>query len=249
VSVKGRPAQHKPLDVSNGKALFLKGQKVQYKSVTQGTWVDAEVVMVREDGAVMIDLKDRHWFEVADQMAKFRARPRRLFDTGMDVQYFSVTQGGWTDCIVSDYREDGAVQISIKDNYWMKVPEQDEKLRAPCFDRCDELVWEAEKLMRKTPPECHAAEEKYREALQLDPDHVTSMLGLAALLRDYFGELVEAEQLFRAVLEESPFDLTALSDLGDLLKVVGRGEDAKQLHKKWWKVRDRLKELEEDACC
>lgn len=240
----GRP---KALDVSNGKALYYKYQPLQYNSITQGNWIDVEVIMVREDGAVMIDLKEGYWFTVEEQKSRFRARARKTYAPDTELQYHSVTQGGWVDCsVIRVNAKDQSIMINLKENYWMSVAEQDEKLRLPCYDKFDELVWDASKLLDRDPPDREGAERKYLEVLQTEPDHIGSMLRLAELLADR-GDLQGAEARWREVLNENPFEEKALSDLGDLLKIIGGAEEAKQLHKRWKRVRDKLKEIEEEG--
>jgi len=59
-----------------GKPIFSRGDYVQYMSATFGTWVDGEVVDVREqDGAVSLDLKQGHWFSTEEQQTKIRYPP------------------------------------------------------------------------------------------------------------------------------------------------------------------------------
>lgn len=240
-------AKGKALDVSNGKARFAKHSLVLYNSVTQGTWVDAEVVFIREDGAIMIDLKDGHWFSVEDQRSKFKEGGRKPWAVGTELQYFSVTQGGWTDCTVTAMNpQDRSIQINIKADYWMQVDEQDQKLRAPCVDKFDELVHEAEHLLKRSPPDVAGAEKKYRDVLKVDTEHVAALEGLAVLYTNFIGDLEIAEDLFRKALDENPWSSRALTDLGDILKVTRRSDEGKKFHKRWRKVRDRLKELEEE---
>jgi len=240
-------AKVKGLDVSNGKAWFAKHSFVQYNSVTQNTWVDAEVIFVREDGSIMIDLKDGHWFSVEDQRTKFRDGRRKAWAVGTELQYFSVTQGGWTDCTVTAMNpQDRSIQINIKADYWMQVDEQAQKLRAPCVDKTDELVYEAGHLLERSVPDAAGAEEKYREVLKMEPDHVAALEGLAVLMMNFRSDLEASEDLFRQALVENPWSLRALTDLGDILKVTQRLDEARKLHKRWRKVRDRLKDLEEE---
>mmetsp|Transcript_31386 Transcript_31386/g.67443 ORF Transcript_31386/g.67443 Transcript_31386/m.67443 type:complete len:265 (-) Transcript_31386:525-1319(-) len=244
---QGQSTRARGLDVSNGKALFRKHGFVQYNSVTQGTWVDAEVIFVREDGSIMIDLKDGHWFSVADQRSKFREGRRKAWAIGTELQYFSLTQGGWTDCTVTNLNPaDHAVMINIKAEYWMSVDEQDQKLRLPCLDKYDELIYEASRLLERDNPDVASAEQRYREVLKAESDHVVALEAMAVLHMNHRSDLAMAENYFRKALDENPWSLRTLTDLGDILKVTRRAEEGKRLHKRWRKVRDRLKELEED---
>merc|ERR1719210_1381516 len=67
------PLKPKPMDVSNGKALYAKYAKCFYNSVSLGKWVEATVIMVNENGEIMIDTKEEYWFSVQEQQEKFRA--------------------------------------------------------------------------------------------------------------------------------------------------------------------------------
>lgn len=239
------PSKAKPLDVSNGKALFKKYQNIEYNSVTQGAWLDVQVIMVREDGAIMIDLKDRFWFDPEEQKTKFRDGGRKPYLLDSELQYFSSTQGGWVDCIVVNQNKDG-VQINIKENYWMSVAEQDEKLRLPLYDRSDEVVWESGKLLKMEPPDCRQAEQKLRTLLQEETDLTLAMETLATLLRDYYQDYTGAEELYQRALNDNPFEIKVLSDFGDLLKFRGRAKEAEEMHQRWRKVRDKMKEIEDE---
>lgn len=59
-----------------GRALFREGEVVQYNSVSFGKWVEGRIASVRQgDGAVMVDIKDGHWFSVEDQLTTLRYPP------------------------------------------------------------------------------------------------------------------------------------------------------------------------------
>jgi len=241
------PLRARPLDVSNGKALFKKYDNIEYNSVTQGAWLEVQVIMVREDGAIMIDLKDRYWFDVQEQASKFREGGRKPWLVESELQYYSQTQGGWVDCtVVNRNPSDNSIQISCKEHYWMGVAEQDEKLRMPLYDRSDEIVWESGKMLKQDPPDCRGAEEKLKQLLLDEPDHTLAMESLANLLRDWHQDYAGAEELYRRALNENPFEVKVLSDFGDLLKVLRKKTEADEIHQRWRKVRDKMKEIEDE---
>jgi len=245
--LKAELPKHVPLDVSNGKARFKKYQNIEYDSVTQGAWLEVQVIMVREDGGIMIDLKDRYWFDVDEQWKKFREGSRKAWLVDSELEYWSVSNQGWTRCSVCDRNpQDNSIQIDIKKGYWMSVAEQDEKLRLPLYDGGDEIVWKTGRMLQADPPDVSGAEKMLRKLLQEASDHTLAMESLAAILRDYFGDLPGAEALYRQALNENPFELKVLSDLGDLLRVQGQESEADEMHKRWRKVRDKLKDIEEE---
>lgn len=234
-----------PLDISNGKAVFKKHQHIQYNSITQKKWIDVQVIFVREDGAVCIDLKDRHYFSVEDQKTKFREH-RRCWHVNDELQYKSASHGNvWMDCVVVALSpKDDSVQISCKAGYWMDVEEQDEKLRLPVFGSSNVAAWEAEELLKKSPPRYEEAAQKLRTVLEDEPDHTQAMQQLATLLRDYYKDYAGAEELYRKVLDENPYDSLVLSDLSDLLKYVGKKDEGKEIRERWRKVWDKLRDLQ-----
>lgn len=244
---KVAPLKARPLDVSNGKALYKKYDNIEYNSITQGAWLEVQVIMVREDGAIMIDLKDRYWFDLQEQSGKFREGGRKPWLVESELQYYSQTQGGWVDCtVVNRNMADNTIQISCKEHYWMSVAEQDEKLRMPLYDRSDEVVWEAGKMLKQDPADCKGSEQKLRQLLQDEPDHTLAMESLANLLRDWHLDFGGAEVLYRRALNENPFEIKVLSDFGDLLKVLGKKPEAEEIHQRWRKVRDKMKEIEDE---
>merc|ERR1712129_134233 len=113
------------------------------------------------------------------------------------------------------------------------------------YDKSDEIVWETSKMLEAEPPDTRGAEQKLKQLLQEEPDHTLAMESLAALVRDYYGDLSGAEELYRRALNENPFELKVLSDYGDLLKVLGKKGEADEMHQRWRKVRDKLKEIED----
>jgi len=245
--LKAEPPKAKPLDVSGGKALFKKYQNIEYNSITQGAWLEVQVIMVNEDGAIMIDLKDRYWFGIEEQRLKFREGSRKAWLEGSELEYLSTTHNSWTPCMVVERNEkDNSIQIDIKKGYWMSVAEQDKKLRLTLYDASDIIVWETGKMLQEDPPDPHKAEQKLRELLQEEPDHTLAMESLAAILRDYFDDLAGADELYRRALNENPFELKVLSDFYDLLRVQGHAAEAEEMYQRWRKVRDKLKDIEED---
>lgn len=69
------------------------------------------------------------------------------------------------------------------------------------------------------------AEEAYRRALELDPDHVDAQLNLGRL-EHARGRLAAAERRFRRALELRPGDATAAFDLGVVYQDLGQPERA-----------------------
>lgn len=247
LDLKVEQPKHVPLDVSNGKARFKKYQNVEYNSITQGAWLEVQVITVNRDGCIMIDLKDGYWFTVEEQWQKFRDGSRKAWLVDSELEYWSVTHASWTPCVVIDRNpQDNSIQIDIKKGYWMSVAEQDEKLRLPLYDKGDEIVWKTGKMLAAEPPDVAGAEKMLRKLLQEAPDHTLAMESLAAILRDYFGDLDGAEDLYRQALNENPFELKVLSDLGDLLLVRGQEKEAEEMHQRWRKVREKLKDIENE---
>jgi len=241
-------AKPKPLDVSNGKALYKKYERCYYNSASLGKWVDACVIMVNESGEVMIDTKEEYWFTIEEQQEKFKAIGHKSYRVGESVQYNSVTQHAWLDCkvIVVD-PVNHAIQVSVKENHWIKVPEQEEKVRYPVRPGIEELLWEAGRLLEKEPPDPDLAERKYRKVLEKEDDNVKAMEGLAILLRDYKKDFQGAEGIYIQALEESPYEMKALSDYADLIMFQGRREAAEDLYSRLAKVRAKLRDFDEEA--
>lgn len=73
------------------------------------------------------------------------------------------------------------------------------------------------------------AEEAYRKALEIRPDHLRSQVGLAGVLcdRHKFGEGL---QLARSILDENPDLHEALAILGDACLELGRYSDAERAY-------------------
>lgn len=236
-----------PLDLSNGKALYKKYDKCFYNSVSLGKWVEATVIMVNEDGCVMIDTKEEYWFSIEEQVEKFKAG-QTCYQVGEHVQYKSVTQNCWIDCkvIVMD-PQNYAIQVSVKENHWMKVKEQEEKVRYPVKPGIEETLWEAGKVLEKKVPDVDSAEKTYRQVLKNEDDNVKALYGLAVLLRDFRNDYHAARRIFLQALEESPYDMKVLSDYADLNLVLGARSEAEELYDRLAKVRAKLREFEEET--
>lgn len=76
-----------------------------------------------------------------------------------------------------------------------------------------------------------AAEDAYRQALEIDPTMVDARLNLGRLLHEA-GRIVEAEGLYRSALETRPDDPTALFNLGVALQDLGRPAEAAEVYEK-----------------
>jgi DNA-binding transcriptional MerR regulator len=76
-----------------------------------------------------------------------------------------------------------------------------------------------------------AAEEAYRQALEIDPTMVDARLNLGRLLHEA-GRTVEAEGHYRSALETRPDDPTALFNLGVALQDLGRPSEAVEVYEK-----------------
>ncbi len=70
-----------------------------------------------------------------------------------------------------------------------------------------------------------AAQDAYRRALELQPDHADALVNLGRLLHED-GNVVEAEACYRRALELRPNDATAAFNLGTALEDLGRPGDA-----------------------
>jgi tetratricopeptide (TPR) repeat protein len=76
-----------------------------------------------------------------------------------------------------------------------------------------------------------AAEDAYRQALEIDPTMVDARLNLGRLLHEA-GRTVEAEGHYRSALETRPDDPTALFNLGVALQDLGRPAEAAEIYEK-----------------
>jgi tetratricopeptide (TPR) repeat protein len=76
-----------------------------------------------------------------------------------------------------------------------------------------------------------AAEDAYRQALEIDPSMVDARLNLGRLLHEA-GRTVEAEGHYRSALESRPDDSTALFNLGVALQDLGRPAEAAEIYEK-----------------
>lgn len=76
-----------------------------------------------------------------------------------------------------------------------------------------------------------AAEDAYRQALEIDPTMVDARLNLGRLLHEA-GRTVEAEGHYRTALETRPDDSTALFNLGVALQDLHRPAEAAEVYEK-----------------
>lgn len=79
------------------------------------------------------------------------------------------------------------------------------------------------------PDDPAAAEEAYRQALEIDPAMADACLNLGRLLHEA-GRTVEAEAHYRRALESRPDDATALFNLGVALQDLGRPAEAAEVY-------------------
>ncbi|MCH7994036.1 MAG: protein kinase [Planctomycetes bacterium] len=79
-----------------------------------------------------------------------------------------------------------------------------------------------------------AAEDAFREALKIDPDHESTLIAWATMKKDYFNSafggdkevLRDADELYRRARELSPEGREALNPHGVVLKMLGQYDDA-----------------------
>jgi tetratricopeptide (TPR) repeat protein len=83
--------------------------------------------------------------------------------------------------------------------------------------------------LEATSPE--DADDAYRNALELDPDHVDAHLNLGRLLHED-GDLTGAERHFRRALAARPHDATAAFDLGVALEDLARLPEAAEAYER-----------------
>ena len=76
--------------------------------------------------------------------------------------------------------------------------------------------------------EFRLAEDKLREAMQINPQEVAAVVALARIRSDQ-GDIVDAERNFRKALEREPSNRDALSGLIGLLARSGRPDQARQM--------------------
>lgn len=81
------------------------------------------------------------------------------------------------------------------------------------------------------PDDPAAAEDAYRQALELDPSMVDARLNLGRLLHEA-GRTIEAEGQYLRALESRPDDPTALFNLGVALQDLGRLAEAAEIYEK-----------------
>lgn len=81
------------------------------------------------------------------------------------------------------------------------------------------------------PDDPAAAEDAYRQALEIDPTMVDARLNLGRLLHEA-GRTLEAEGHYRNALETRPDDPTALFNLGVALQDLGRPGEAVEVYEK-----------------
>jgi tetratricopeptide (TPR) repeat protein len=81
------------------------------------------------------------------------------------------------------------------------------------------------------PDDPAAAEDAYRQALEIDPSMVDARLNLGRLLHET-GRTMEAEAHYRLALESRPDDSTALFNLGVALQDLGRPAEATEVYEK-----------------
>jgi tetratricopeptide (TPR) repeat protein len=113
------------------------------------------------------------------------------------------------------------------------LPDQPEHL----MDASDwyELACEQE----ETEPEL--ALSSYREALELDPNHVGANLNLGRLFHEK-GEFGKAEEHYRTALAAAPGDYTAAYNLGVALEDLNRFDEAAAAYQKALELEPNLKE-------
>ena len=98
----------------------------------------------------------------------------------------------------------------------------------PAADSADEWFDRGVELEVDDPA---AAEDAYRQALEIDPTMVDARLNLGRLLHEA-GRTVEAEGHYRSALETRPDDPTALFNLGVALQDLGRPAEAAEVYEK-----------------
>ena len=77
------------------------------------------------------------------------------------------------------------------------------------------------------------SEQAYRKALEIDPDHVKTLLGLGILLRNSLQRYNEAEQAYLKALEIDPSNVKVWLNLGGLLgNNLQRHDEAEQAYRK-----------------
>lgn len=127
------------------RAPFTKGQRVEYLSTTVNRWVQAQVTDVQPgSGAIMLDCKPGYWMPVEQQDQKVRlptgasdavsAAPGAGgggYSAGQDVEYNSVSSGGYIAAKVTAVGPAGELQLDVKPGYWFRPEEAAMKIRMP----------------------------------------------------------------------------------------------------------------------
>eukprot|EP00930_Biecheleria_cincta_P028721 TRINITY_DN20029_c0_g1_i1.p1 TRINITY_DN20029_c0_g1~~TRINITY_DN20029_c0_g1_i1.p1 ORF type:complete len:720 (-),score=114.06 TRINITY_DN20029_c0_g1_i1:301-2460(-) len=131
-----------PSSASAGKAgaassslpkLYTTGEHCMFFSRSMGKWVPCRIKACRGDGAVELDVKPGCWLSAAEQAEQLSQettfKPAPMFQVGEALEYDSASQGAWIPCMVAKARDDGAVQIDVKADYWITATEQTRKLK------------------------------------------------------------------------------------------------------------------------
>lgn len=131
--IGGHAAPQKALDDDAAADRPLaRGSPVLFRSITHSRWMDAVVENMREDGAIMVDVKQDQWITPEEQEMRVRRLGAPIFREGEYVQYMSPSWGAWIDGeVVAEREKDGAVMLDVREGQWLGIEEQLAKLRYP----------------------------------------------------------------------------------------------------------------------
>jgi len=138
------------------------GQQLEFWSKTACRWIPCEVINVRSDLAIMVNVKPNTWLTLEDQAKRIRAfqlhkspdfsptkksleevndlddltnRPQRKgFHVGQPVEYLSVSAGRWIPSRVTHIDPESSIQLDVKPGCWIPIQHQQGHVRVPVLE-------------------------------------------------------------------------------------------------------------------
>eukprot|EP00439_Symbiodinium_sp_Y106_P070618 s145_g12.t1 len=133
------------------------GQQLEFWSKTACRWIPCEVINVRGDGAIMVNVKPNTWLTTEDQARRVRAcelqrspemsptqdtrqvlgsigrtkSDNGQFCVGQPVEYLSISAGRWIPSRVTGIDEENSIQLDVKPGCWIPLHHQKGHVRLP----------------------------------------------------------------------------------------------------------------------
>lgn len=133
------------------------GQQLEFWSKTACRWIPCEVINVRGDAAIMVNVKPNTWLTTEDQARRVRAcelqrspemsptqDTRKVlgstgraksdngqFCVGQPVEYLSISAGRWIPSRVTGIDEENSIQLDVKPGCWIPLHHQKGHVRLP----------------------------------------------------------------------------------------------------------------------